>query len=74
LSRFAERVANAKETIVIEDDRVKFDCVLLIDDAVGSGATLNETAKKLKEAGMAKTVIGFAVVGSMKGFEVIQEV
>jgi predicted amidophosphoribosyltransferase len=52
----------------------KFDKVLLIDDAIGSGATLNETAMKLKETGMAKEVIGFAIVGSMKGFEVIREV
>lgn len=74
LSRFAERVVNAKETIVVEDEKIRFDKVLLIDDAVGSGATLNETAKKLKEAEMAKIVVGFAVVGSMKGFEVIQEV
>lgn len=74
LSRFAQRVTNARETIVIKDEKPRFENVLLIDDAVGSGATLNETARKLKEVGMAKMVFGFAVVGSMKGFEVIQEV
>lgn len=74
LSRFSERVTNARETIMVVDKNLEFDTVLLIDDAVGSGATLNETAKKLKERRIAKKVIGFAVVGSMKGFEVIREV
>jgi len=59
---------------MIGDIGPRFTSVLLIDDAVGSGATLNETAKKLKLSGMAKKVIGFAIVGSMKGFEVIREV
>ncbi len=74
LASLEERIENARKTIMIGDLKNRFESVLLIDDAVGSGATLNETAKKLKEAGMAKKVIGFAVVGSMKGFEVIREV
>jgi len=74
LSKLEERVENARKTIMIGELGQKFDKVLLIDDAIGSGATLNETAMKLKETGMAKEVIGFAIVGSMKGFEVIREV
>lgn len=74
LGRLEERVRNAKETIFINNDTVKFEKVLLIDDAVGSASTLNETAKKLKAMGIAKQVYGFAVVGSLKGFEVIREV
>ena len=75
LGRLEERVENARKTIFIDSRPGQvFDKVLLIDDAVGSGATLNETAKKLKELGMAKQVYGFAVVGSMKGFEIIREV
>ncbi len=46
----------------------------LIDDAVGSGATLQETARKIKDRGIAKKVYGVALVGSIKGFEVISEV
>lgn len=64
-------------TPTAEDKRIlesKIILLLLIDDAVGSGATLNETAKKLKQMGIAKRVYGFAVVGSLKGFEVIREV
>jgi hypothetical protein len=41
---------------------------------VGSWATLNETAKKIKQAHIAKKVIGVAIVWSYKGFEVINEI
>ena len=40
----------------------------------GNGATINETACKIKYKKIAAEVIGFAVVGSFKGFDVIQEV
>jgi predicted amidophosphoribosyltransferase len=46
----------------------------LIDDALGSGSTLNETAQKLKKQKLAKTIIGLAITGSFSGFEVISEV
>lgn len=74
LASLEERIENARKTIMIGDLKNRFESALLIDDAVGSGATLNETARKLKKAGMAKKVIGFAIVGSMKEFEVIREV
>lgn len=74
LGRLEERIQNARETIFVEGLSAKYNRVFLIDDAVGSGATFNETAKKLKQMGLAKQVYGFAVVGSLKGFEVIREV
>ncbi|MBM3209339.1 MarR family transcriptional regulator [Candidatus Shapirobacteria bacterium] len=74
LSRLEERIENARRTIFIKDASVKYNRVLLIDDAVGSGASLNETAKKLKEEGITRRVIGFAIVGSYKGFDVIREI
>lgn len=74
LGKLEERIKNARETIFVEGVGAKYNRVLLIDDAVGSGATFNETAKKLKQMGLAKQVYGFAVVGSLKGFEVIREV
>ena len=44
----------------------------MIDDAVGSGAMLNETAKQMRGARMVKgKIIGLSIVGSYKGFEVI---
>ena len=73
LSKLSERIQNAEETMIVVPAQVNFGKVLLIDDAVGSGATLHELARKLKHKG-AKKVIGFAFVGSYKGFEVIREV
>ena len=48
--------------------------VLLIDDAVGSGSTLNQIAGKIKNKQLAQKVIGLAIVGSFKGFDVITDV
>lgn len=74
LGKLEERVKNARETIFVDTMDRRYKNVLLIDDAVGSASTLNETAKKLKQMGIAQKVYGFAVVGSLKGFEVIREV
>jgi len=74
LSRLEERIINAQSTIVVERNTLRFRNILLIDDAAGSGATMNETAKKLKEEKLVKNVIGFAIVGSYKGFDIIREV
>ncbi len=47
---------------------------MIVDDAIGSGASMNEVAKKLKiEIGVEK-VIGFCLIGSYKGFDVIREI
>jgi len=73
LSKLNERINNANNTFAVFGNQ-KFEKVLLIDDAVGSGATLNQIAQKLKEKGIAKTVIGLAVVGSFKGFDVITDI
>ncbi len=73
LSKVEERILNARETMVVVPSKIAYKKVLLFDDAVGSGATMNEIAQKLKAKGV-KTVIGFAIVGSYKGFEVIREV
>ncbi|OGC51130.1 hypothetical protein A2982_03005 [candidate division WWE3 bacterium RIFCSPLOWO2_01_FULL_39_13] len=73
LNKLADRIENAKMTIMIDDKR-SFNKVLLIDDAVGSGATINETAKSIKQKGVAQKVIGLAITGSYKGFDVISEV
>ena len=74
LGKLEERVTNARETIFVDNPQARYPKVLLIDDAVGSGSTLNETAKKLKQLGVAKQVFGFTIVGSLKGFDVIREV
>lgn len=70
-----ERIQNAQNTIYIHDSNItKYKKILLIDDFVGSGATMNETAKKLKDDG-AKEVIGFALVGNLNlSYDVINEI
>lgn len=73
LSKLEDRVENAKATFVITK-KGHYNKVLLIDDVVGSGATMNELAAKLKDGGIAKQVIGLALVGSLKGYDVISEV
>lgn len=73
LSKIEERINNADNTFAIFENQ-KYNTVLLIDDAVGSGATLNQIAKKLLEKKTAEKVIGLAIVGSFKGFDVITDV
>lgn len=74
LSKREDRIQNAKETIFIWDNGFKSRNILLIDDAVWSWATLNETAKKIKQKNLAEKVYWLAIVWSFKGFEVINEV
>ena len=74
LTKIEDRITNARMTIEI-DDRRQFNNILLIDDAVGSGSTLNEVAKKIRQKNLCKgMIIGLAITGSFKGFEVISEV
>ncbi len=73
LTKLNDRIENARNTIIV-DERGSFENILLIDDAVGSGATLNETALQIKQKKIAKNVIGLAITGSFKGFDVISEV
>lgn len=74
LGKLVDRIENARHSIVVSD-KSSHGNILLIDDAVGSGATLNETAKQIREKGMCQgKIIGLAIVGSYKGFDVISEV
>ena len=73
LKRPEDRIQNAKNTIFIREEDIHYNTVLLIDDFVGSGATLNETAIKLKTAWV-KKIIGFAFFGNLDlKYEVINE-
>lgn len=73
LNKLEERIGNADSTFVVFGNS-SYESVLLIDDAVGSGATINQISKKIKEKNIAQKVIGIAIVGSYKGFEVITDV
>ena len=74
LKKREERIENARETIYVRDEYIwTYKNVLLIDDFVWSGSTLNETAKKLKKSGV-QNVTGFAIVWNMDlSYEVIRE-
>ena len=73
LNKLEERVNNAENTFVVKSNQT-FKKLLLIDDAVGSGATLNQIAGKIKQKQIAESITALAVVGSYKGFEVITDV
>lgn len=74
LSKLEDRIENARKTIVVEDTG-SYKNILLIDDAVGSGSTLNETAAQIRKKGLCDgKIIGLAIAGSFKGFDVISEV
>lgn len=73
LNKLEERIVNAQSSFAVVETR-KFNQVVLIDDAVGSGTTMNEIAKKIREKGIAKKVTGIAITGSFKGFDVISDI
>jgi predicted amidophosphoribosyltransferase len=73
LNKIEERINNAENTFVVKGN-VSYNNLLLIDDAVGSGSTLNQISGKFKQKGIANKIIGLAIVGSYKGFDVITDV
>lgn len=74
LNKLSDRIENAKNTFALEENTV-FDNILLIDDAVGSGATMNEIAGKIKSKNICRgQIFGLAITGSFKGFDIISEV
>ena len=73
LNKLDERIANADYSFMVYDSK-PYKNILMIDDAVGSGATLNQIAKKIREKNLAQKIICLAIVGSFKGFDVITDV
>ncbi len=74
LSKLEDRIENAERTIIVDEKNI-FKNILLIDDAVGSGSTMNETAKQIRQRKLCNgQTIGLAITGSFKGFDVISEI
>jgi hypothetical protein len=75
LKLFDDRVENAQNTLFLSENR-KFKNVLIIDDAVGSGATIAVVSEKLLKQKIAQNTFAIAIVGSAnsKHFETINEV
>lgn len=72
-NKLSQRVSNARNSMRF-NQTINHKKILLIDDALGSGATINEAAGKIKLTNPTVHITGFAVTGSYKGFEVIAEV
>lgn len=70
--RIENKIRNADNTYVVSETR-HFKHVIVIDDLVDSGATLNQIAGKIKLKGIAAEVTGLALVGSLEGFDVVSE-
>lgn len=75
LSELSDRIINARSSIFpINPGENRFKRILLLDDVVGTGASFQETAIKLKVAGVGTThIVAFAIVGNKKGYEVIRQ-
>ena len=73
LNKLEERINNADNTFTVKET-VKYKHLLLLDDAVGSGSTLNQLAAKIKQKGIAEKITGLAIVGSFEGFDVVTDV
>lgn len=76
LSSLKERIINARDTIYLKHVAdPSYENILLIDDVVGSGASFNETARKLKNVKVRyKNIVAFGLVGNIKGYDVIREI
>ena len=57
------RIINARNTYKVVRSGKSYKKLLLVDDLVGSGATVNEVARKFKESGVAEEVHCLCLVG-----------
>jgi len=74
LKKLEDRIENASSSILVDETKA-FGNILLIDDAVGSGATMNEVARKIRQRDICKgKIYGLSITGSFKGFAVISEI
>lgn len=74
IARLEDRIENARSTLYVDPLNLKIKRVLVIDDAIGSGATINELSKILTRTFHPQEIHAYAIVGSYKGFEVISQV
>jgi biotin operon repressor len=74
LASLRERVINAKDSIYLKENNVTYKNILLIDDVAGSGASFNETAKKIKNNLRSKNIFAFGLVGNIRGYDIVREI
>lgn len=75
LAGLNERIINARSSIYLKSTAgPAYNNILLLDDVAGSGASFHETAKKLKVVNTDINIIAFALVGNIKGYDIIREI
>ncbi len=71
----SQRIKNAEQTIFIVWNQPTVKNLLMIDDFVWSGATINICAKKVREKKLAKKIYAISLLGNIDfSYEVISEV
>jgi predicted amidophosphoribosyltransferase len=77
LSELNRRLENATLTNHVTesvDTLKRYTNVLIIDDAIGSGATIQAIGCNLKNLNQHLNIFALAIVGSYKGFDVIKDI
>lgn len=75
LSTLEERISNARDSFFLRISNVPYSKILLVDDVVGSGASFQEVAMKIKKINpKTSEIIAFGLVGNPKGYEVVREI
>jgi predicted amidophosphoribosyltransferase len=67
LKKREDRIANASNSFAISLYTHSYERVLIIDDAVGSGATLVEIARKIIQKNTSTTCYAFSLVWTANG-------
>jgi hypothetical protein len=68
IAKIENKIKNADNTYVVSETR-HFKHLIIIDDTVDTGATLNQISGKIKLKGIAAEITALAIVGSFKGFD-----
>ena len=77
ISDLQARIDNALSSNHILASRsqlVKFKHILIVDDAIGSNATIHSIAFRLRQSVPNAIISAISIVGSFKGFDVIQDI
>lgn len=75
LRSMEQRKKNAQNTIFVETGQAPAQNLLLIDDFIGSGSTINFCAQKIKNAKLANKVHSICLLGNIDTkYEVINEI
>lgn len=69
-----DNALNSNHILTNREQLSNFKHILIIDDAIGSNATIHSIASKLRQSVPKIVISAMSVVGSYKGFDVIQDI